>query len=614
MQVELGRAWPQGASWDGAGVNFALYSSVATRVEVCLYDAHEPLREVGRFDLPANTAFTWHGYVPGLTPGTLYGLRVHGPWAPERGHRCNPQRLLVDPYAKALIGEPHWHPLEAHSDSAPYVPRAQVVNDQFDWEGDRALHTPWDQTVIYELHVRGFSKRQPALPPSLRGTYAGLGHAACIEHLQRLGVTAVELLPVHAFVDDAFLVERGLTNYWGYSTLSFFAPAQRYAHQPRAVVDEFKSMVKALHRAGLEVILDVVYNHTCEGDQRGPTLSLKGVDNASYYALRGAHYRDVSGCGNSVDASKPAAARLIRESLRYWASEMHVDGFRFDLATTLGRDGSGEYAREQFESLVDDPALAGLKLIAEPWDLGPAGYQRGNFPAPVRDWNDRFRDGVRRLWRGDTNPVELGDQLSETGINYVTSHDGFTLRDVVSFERKQNLANGEHNRDGSEHEVSWNEAPGLRARQQRNLLATLMLSRGVPMLLAGDELGRSQHGNNNPYCQDNEVSWLDWELDPGRAELLLFTQRLLRFRKRHPCSRPPLFCLPDQSALPEHAFPRAFVARYDDVLVLINADAMGHSFVLPEGSWKLALDTSGRKAVAGTYPLAAHALALFTRA
>jgi len=423
IDVWPGRPWPRGATWDGAGVSFAVHSEVATRVEVCLYDPHDPARETARFDLPENSEFTWHGYVPELEPGALYGLRVHGPWDPTNGHRCNPQKLLVDPYARALYGAPSWHEatlgylpgvpdadlVRDDRDSAPYVPRAVVVDEHFDWEGDRVLGTPWRKTVIYELHVKGFTKLHPHVPEPLRGTYAGLAHPAAIEHLVKLGVTAVELLPIHAFVDDAFLVERQRVNYWGYSTLAYFAPERRYAsrRKPGAQVAEFKAMVKALHRAGIEVILDVVYNHTCEGNHLGPTLSLKGLDNAGYYWLmpERRYYRDFTGCGNSINASLPAAARLIVDSLRYWVTEMHVDGFRFDLATVLGRAGDGSFSRDAtlFQIIAQDPVLSRAKLIAEPWDCGAQGYQVGDFPAPLREWNGKYRDAIRRVWRGDAN-------------------------------------------------------------------------------------------------------------------------------------------------------------------------------------------------------------------
>jgi glycogen operon protein len=576
-----GRPNPRGATFDGRGVNFAVWSQVATRVEVCLYDGEDPARETERFDLQETTGNVFHGYVPGLTAGQLYGLRVHGPYAPERGHRCNPSKLLVDPYAKATWGEVDWsHPVLGYKpgapgdeqadltidqrDSAPGVPRSVVVDDRFDWGDDRPPETPWRETILYEVHVRGFTKRHPEVPEALRGSYAGLAHPAAIRHLTDLGVTAVELLPVHEFADDGFLEDRALRNYWGYSTLGFFAPEQRYVSggAPGAPVAEFKTMVKALHAAGIEVILDVVYNHTCEGNHLGPTLSLRGIDNASYYWLmpEPRYCLDFSGTGNSLNVSNPETARLIVDSLRYWVGQMHVDGFRFDLATTLGRVGEGEFSPQApiFQIIAQDPVLSRVKLIAEPWDVGLGGYQAGNFPAPFSEWNGRFRDAMRRYWKGDENLAsEVGYRLAgsadlfqgdrrqpQASINFVTAHDGFTLHDLVSYGSKHNEANGERNQDGADDNQSWNhgaegetddpEIVALRDRQQRNLLATLLLAQGVPMLLGGDEIGRTQRGNNNAYCQDSELSWVDWRLDDRRRALLSFTQRLIALRRRHP--------------------------------------------------------------------------------
>ncbi|MBV9948775.1 MAG: glycogen debranching protein GlgX, partial [Myxococcales bacterium] len=551
---------------------------VATRVEVCLFDPADPSRETDRFDLPEVTDFVWHGYVPGLEPGTLYGLRVHGPYEPSQGHRCNPNKLLVDPYAKALHGEVDWHepvlgykPQDKEADlsfddrdSAGGVPKGVIIGDFFDWSNDRAPEIPWRRTTIYELHVKGFTQLHPEIPDELRGTYAGLAHPAAIAHLKALGINAVELLPVHEYVDDGFLEDRMLRNYWGYSTLGYFAPEQRYASRKTAgaQVSEFKSMVKALHAAGIEVILDVVYNHTCEGNQLGPTLSLRGIDNATYYWLmpEARYYLDFTGTGNSINASNPEAARLIVDSLRYWASEMHVDGFRFDLATTLGRQGRGEYDRNAaiFQIIAQDPVLSRTKLIAEPWDVGMGGYQVGNFAAPWREWNGRYRDALRRYWKGDPNLAsEIGYRLSGSAdiyqgerrqplasVNFITVHDGFTLHDLVTYNQKHNDANGENNRDGSDDNASWNcgfegetDDPGviaLRERQKRNLLASLFMSQGVPLLMAGDEMGRTQRGNNNGYCQDNEISWVDWRLDDRRRRLLAFTKRLIAFRHSMP--------------------------------------------------------------------------------
>ncbi|HET9451890.1 MAG TPA: glycogen debranching protein GlgX [Aggregicoccus sp.] len=577
-EVWPGKPFPRGATYDGIGVNFAVYSQVATKVEVCLFDAHDPSREVERIALPEVTDFVWHGYVPGLAPGQLYGLRVHGPYEPAQGHRCNPHKLLVDPYAKATHGEVDWaQPVFGYTlghadqdlardeqDSARGVPKCVVVSDDFNWGNDHRPEVPWRKSVLYELHVKGFTKLHPGVPEPLRGTYAGLAHPAAIEHLERLGVTAVELLPVHESADDSFLQDKGLSNYWGYSTLGYFAPQQSYASNraPGAQVNEFKFMVKALHAAGIEVILDVVYNHTCEGNHLGPTLSLKGVDNAAYYWLMpdGRHYLDFTGCGNSINASKPEAARLIVDSLRYWVQEMHVDGFRFDLASTLGRTGEGAFDRHAafFQIIAQDPVLSRVKLIAEPWDVGLGGYQVGSFPAPWREWNGKYRDALRKYWKGDENQAaEVGYRLTgnsdlyegarrrvQASINFVTAHDGFTLHDLVTYSHKHNEANGEHNRDGADDNQAWNcgvegetddpEIVSLRERQKRNLLATLLVSQGVPMLTAGDEMGRTQGGNNNAYCQDNELSWLDWRMDPRRQALLDFTRRLIRFRDGQP--------------------------------------------------------------------------------
>ncbi|MBN1205269.1 MAG: glycogen debranching protein GlgX [Myxococcaceae bacterium] len=578
MEVWPGKPYPRGATYDGTGVNFALYSQVATRVEVCLFDPAPPSRELARFELPEVTEFVWHGYVPGMEPGTLYGFRVHGPYEPLRGHRCNPHKLVVDPYAKALHGKVDWKkPVFGYTlghadqdltrdeqDSAPGAPKGVVVSDFFDWGNDRRPDVPWRKTVIYEAHVRGLTMRHPAVPEHLRGTYAGLAHPAVIEHLLKLGVTAVELLPVHEAADDAFLNDRGLSNYWGYNTLNYFAPEQRYASRraPGAQVAEFKSMVKALHAAGIEVLLDVVYNHTCEGNHLGPTLSLKGIDNAAYSWLmpEARYYRDFTGCGNSLNASLPQAAKLIADSLRYWVTELHVDGFRFDLATTLGRMGAGEFSPSAplFQIINQDPVLNRVKLIAEPWDVGHSGYQVGHFPAPWREWNGKYRDALRRYWKGDENLAgEVGYRLAgssdlyqearrrpQAGINFVTAHDGFTLHDLVTYSHKHNEANGEANRDGADDNQAWNcgvegetddaHIIALRERQKRNLLASLFLSQGVPMLVAGDEMGRTQGGNNNAYCQDNPLSWVDWNLDARRKALLEFTSRLIQFRHRQP--------------------------------------------------------------------------------
>jgi isoamylase len=572
LEVWPGSPHPLGATWDGRGVNFAVFTEGAERVEVCLYAAQDASVETHRFTLPARTLGVRHAYVPGLMPGTLYGLRAHGPWAPERGLRFNPHKLLLDPYARTLTGRPDLsHPalsvaddtlLDA-TDSAIVMPRCMVVDGAFDWAGDAPPNTPWTRSILYEVHVRGFTKLHEGIPIELRGTYGGFAHPASIAHLQSLGVTAVELLPVQQAVDEGFLRGRGLMNYWGYNTIGFFAPDVAHACTgPRNVVNEFKGMVKALHSAGIEVILDVVYNHTGEGNQQGPTLSFRGLDNAAYYRLTAGaprSYVDVTGTGNTLNVDHPQTLKLVMDSLRYWVQEMHVDGFRFDLASALGRQ-SGPFSRSApfFQAVHQDPVLTRVKLIAEPWDLGPGGYQSGNFPADFSEWNDRYRDAFRRYWKGDEDvAAEIGYrltgssdlfQLSGRGptasINFITAHDGFTLRDLVTYESKRNEANGEQNRDGSDANNAWNcgvegetndpTVNALREQMVRNFLATLFLSQGVPMLLAGDELGRTQRGNNNAYCQDNELSWIDWNLDEKRKRLLSFTRSLIHGRLSQP--------------------------------------------------------------------------------
>ena len=572
MRVWPGRPSPLGATWDGHGVNFALFSEHATRVELCLFETPDAPREVSRVALPEQTAHVWHGYLPDVGVGQIYGYRVHGPHAPGHGHRFNARKVLLDPYAKtiarALLSHDGVYGEESgqlDADSAAVAPLACVVAPDFDWRGDRALRIPWRDTIVYELHVRGFTRRHPGVPEALRGTFAGLASPAALEHLRALGVTAVELLPVHFPIDERFLAERGLSNYWGYNTLGFFAPNPRYAASGAAgAVDEFKSMVRSLHAAGIEVILDVVYNHTAEGDQRGPTLSFRGIDNAAYYRLGDdrRRYVDFTGCGNSLNVAHPRVLQLIMDSLRYWVLEMHVDGFRFDLASALARellevDRLGSF----FDIIQQDPVLSEVKLIAEPWDLGPGGYQVGNFPVLWTEWNGKYRDTVRRFWKGDGGLLgELASRLAgssdlyqHTGrsphasLNFITAHDGFSLRDLVSYGHKHNEANGEHNRDGSDHNDSWicgwegdtndDAIRRLRAQQQRNLLATLLLSQGVPMLLAGDELGHTQQGNNNAYCQDSPIAWLDWDLSPEQLELLEYVRELIRLRKAEPVFR-----------------------------------------------------------------------------
>lgn len=558
---------PLGATFDGAGVNFALFSDHATQVDLCLFDSPDDQQEARRITLPEQTDQVWHGYVPGVQPGQIYGYRVHGPFDPRRGWRFNPHKVLLDPYARTIARPFRWDEtvLPPDRDTAHCAPLARVVDSTFDWQGDRSPGTPWHETVVYELHVKGFTQQLPAVPENLRGTYAGLASPAALDYLRRLGVTAVELLPVHYHVDEPFLVERGRVNYWGYNTLGFFAADPRYAATgPEGAMIEFQSMVRRLHAAGIEVILDVVYNHTGEGGADGPTLSLRGIDNAAYYRLSDdrARYVDYSGCGNSLNVTHPRTLQLIMDSLRHWVQVMHVDGFRFDLASALARelvevDRLGAF----FDIIHQDPVLSQVKLIAEPWDLGPNGYQVGNFPVLWTEWNGRYRDCLRRFWKGQGGNVgELASRLAgssdlyahngrrpNASLNFITAHDGFTLRDLVSYNSKHNEANGENNRDGSDHNDSWNcgaEGPTddpkvnrLRDRQQKNFLASLLLSQGVPMLLAGDEFGHSQRGNNNAYCQDSPIAWLDWNLSTEQQELLEFTRQLLELRRTHPVFR-----------------------------------------------------------------------------
>jgi isoamylase len=570
MQIWPGQPYPLGATFDGVGTNFSLFSEVAERVELCLFTE---AGEEQRIDLPEMTALCWHGYVPNVRPGQRYGYRVHGPWAPDQGNWCNPAKVLLDPYAKAIEGELSWNeaafpyqfsdPENSRNDldSAPFVPKGVVINPFFDWGSDRRPQTPWHRTVVYEAHVRGFTKLHPEIPEELRGTYAGMAHPVSVKYLQRLGITAVELLPVHQFVHDSHLQERGLRNYWGYNSIGYLAPHNEYSAQGQTgeQVQEFKHLVKTLHEAGIEVILDVVYNHTAEGNQLGPILSFKGIDNAGYYRVspeNRRYYVDYTGTGNTLNMRHPHVLQLMMDSLRYWVNDMHVDGFRFDLAATLARELHDVDRLSAFFDLIQqDPVVSQVKLIAEPWDIGEGGYQVGNFPPLWSEWNGKYRDTVRDFWRGtDRTIAEFGYRLTGSSdlyqgtarrpyasVNFVTAHDGFTLRDLVSYNEKHNEANGEENRDGESHNRSWNcgvEGPAdnlaveaLRARQQRNFLSTLFLSQGVPMLLGGDELGRTQNGNNNAYCQDNELSWFDWA--NADAGLLHFTERLIRFRHRH---------------------------------------------------------------------------------
>jgi glycogen operon protein len=573
VKVWPGQPYPLGANYDGSGTNFSLFSEVAERVELCLFDEEGKQTSI---DLPEVTGYCWHGYFPEVEPGQRYGFRVHGPWDPPNGHRCNSAKLLLDPYAKAIEGQVKWdeavfpyrfdegHDVCNDSDSAPFVPLSVVHQPYFDWSGDRRLQLPWHETVIYETHVKGFSINHPDITPELRGTYAGLAHPSAIEYLKRLRVTAVELMPIHQFIHDKHLVDRGLRNYWGYNSIGYFAPHNEYAadKRPGAVISEFKQMVKALHQVGIEVILDVVYNHTAEGNHLGPVLCFKGIDNAYYYRLTDdkSCYMDYTGTGNSLNMRHPHVLQLIMDSLRYWVQEMHVDGFRFDLASTLARElHEVDRLSAFFDLIQQDPVVSQVKLIAEPWDVGEGGYQVGNFPPVWSEWNGKYRDCVRDFWRGQDQTLgelasrftgssdlyEKTSRLPFASINFITAHDGFTLHDLVSYNEKHNEANGEENRDGESHNRSWNcgvEGPtddpdvlDLRARIKRNLLATLFLSQGVPMLSGGDEIGRTQRGNNNAYCQDNEISWYDWE--NADSEMLGFCQRLVKFYNQHPLFR-----------------------------------------------------------------------------
>ncbi len=571
-----GRPYPLGSTWDGEGVNFALYSEHAEKVELCLFDI-SGRREILRVPLPEQTDMVWHGYLPETRPGQLYGYRVYGPYAPEQGHRFNPHKLLLDPYGKQIQGALNWS--DSHfgyrignkqedlsfdrRDNAANMPKNRVIDSAFTWGADAPPRIPWHETLIYELHVKGFTMSHPDVPANLRGTYAGLATAPVIEHLTRLGVTSIELMPVHSFIDDRQLVDRGLRNYWGYNSIGFFALEPRYLSINS--VREFKTMVKIFHSAGLEVILDVVYNHTAEGNHLGPTLSLKGIDNSTYYRLAPENprfYKDYTGTGNTLNMRHPRVLQLIMDSLRYWVLEMHVDGFRFDLAATLARELHEVDRLGAFLDIIhQDPVLSQVKLIAEPWDLGEGGYQVGNFPVGWAEWNDRYRDTVRAYWKGDSGIVGdlayritgSSDLYAHSGrrpyasVNFVTAHDGFTLKDLVSYNQKHNEANGEDNRDGNNNNLSWNcgeEGPtndanilALRAKQKRNFLATLLLSQGVPMMYAGDDIGHTQIGNNNAYCQDNPISWLNWNLQPEDRELLAFVQRVITLRKRHPIFR-----------------------------------------------------------------------------
>ncbi|MGH7265059.1 MAG: glycogen debranching protein GlgX, partial [Candidatus Rokuibacteriota bacterium] len=703
MRTRPGHPYPLGATWDGAGVNFALFSENATGVELCLYNGADETGEV-RIPGTEQTDQVWHVYLPEVRPGQRYGYRVHGPYDPPAGHRFNPAKLLLDPYAKAIDSTVRWsdalfgyqvgHPdadlSRDERDSAAGVPKCLVIDPAFSWGDDRRLRIPLNESVIYEVHVKGFTARHPDVPKALRGTYAGLASPPAVDYLRALGITAVELLPIQQFVADQHLVDRGLTNYWGYNSIGFLAPDARYGAHGRLgqQVAEFKTMVKTLHEAGIEVILDVVYNHTAEGNHLGPTLAFRGIDNAAYYRLVAddrRHYMDYTGCGNTLNMTHPRTLQLIMDSLRYWVSEMHVDGFRFDLASTLARelhdvDRLGAF----FDIIHQDPVISQVKLIAEPWDLGEGGYQVGNFPVLWAEWNGQYRDTVRAYWKGDegqagplayrlTGSSDLygrGGRRPYASINFVTAHDGFTLHDLVSYNDKHNEANGEENRDGHDHNLSWNcgaegptddpEVLALRERQKRNFLATLLLAQGVPMLCGGDELGRTQQGNNNAYCQDNELSWFDWSLDRARRDLLAFARRLIRLRRRHPVLRRRQFFFgrqirgsevkdlswfrPDGKEMTEEAWTnphtRCFGLRLagdaipevdvrgqrivdDTFLVLVNAHHEAVPFVLPAHRkgvrWEPVVDTRAADPRGGdadlrggeSYELGGRSLALF---
>jgi glycogen operon protein len=699
IEVWPGGPYPLGATYDGAGTNFTLFSEVADGVELCLFDDEGAET---RIEMTERDALVWHSYLPRVAPGQRYGYRVHGPYEPKRGQRCDPSKLLIDPYAKALEGAIDWAPAcysyrfgdptkRNTQDSARHTMMSVVVNPFFDWQDDRSPRRPYHETVIYEAHVKGMTYQHPAIPEGIRGTYAGLAHPAMIEHLTDLGITAIELMPVHQFVNDATLIDKGLANYWGYNTIGYFSPQNTYSSsgQRGQQVLEFKAMVRDLHRAGIEVILDVVYNHTAEGNHLGPTLVFRGIDNTSYYRLVDddpSFYYDTTGTGNTLLMRNPHVLQLIMDSLRYWVTEMHVDGFRFDLAASLARQFHEVDRLSAFFDLVQqDPVVSQVKLIAEPWDVGPGGYQVGNFPPRWTEWNGRYRDTVRDYWRGEPRSVgEFAARLSGSSdlyesdgrapyasINFVTAHDGFTLRDLVSYNDKHNEANGEGNLDGESHNRSWNcgvegetDDPAvlaLRARQQRNFLATIILSQGVPMLLHGDEIGRTQRGNNNAYCQDSDISWVDWSMVD--EDLLDFTRRMLELRAEHPVFRRRRFFTgkPQDDGLPDIAWLNADATEMGEedwttpsvrpLLVFLNGEGItepglrgeeivddtfllllnpGHEDVaitLPDGlmgkQWQLVLDTAtgfvdsaGAPLVAATsaHPLVARSLALFRRA
>jgi isoamylase len=702
MKILPGHPYPLGATWDGKGVNFAIFSEHATRVELCLFDSADAQKESHRIQLTEQTNRIWHLYLPDARPGWLYAYRVHGRYDPSSGHRFNPSKIMVDPYAKAISRRIHWDdamfayrigdPAEDlavdNRDNAAFAPLCRVVDPAFTWGNDRPPRIPWHQTVIYETHVKGLTARHPEVPVDLRGTYAGLACEPVIKHLLDLGVTAIELLPVHHHADDYYLVKNGLTNYWGYNTLSFFAPDNRYGSGTMGLVDEFKMMVRALHDWGMEVILDVVYNHTAEGSHLGPTLSLRGIDNAAYYRLvidNPRFYMDYTGCGNTLNMLHPQVLQLIMDSLRYWVIEMHVDGFRFDLASALARelhevDRLGAF----FDIIQQDPVISQVKLIAEPWDLGEGGYQVGNFPVLWAEWNGKYRDCIRRFWKGEGRQVaelatrlagssdlyEQGGRRPHASIDFITAHDGFTLRDLVSYNQKHNEANGEENRDGTDDNISWNcgaegatddaEIRALREKQMRNFMATLLFSQGVPMICGGDEFGWTQQGNNNTYCQDNELTWYDWNINKEQKEFFQFVRTVIQLRKTHPVLRRHKFFQgrylrgseikdiawfsPNGHEMTDEEW-NAEAVRYlgvrlsgdaindmdelgerisgDTLLILLNAHHEAVPFILPahkKGTrWELTLDTAdgkkgkGKRLARGghTYDLRERSLALF---
>lgn len=704
--ISEGLPYPLGATWDGKGTNFALFSAHATKVDLCFFDG-ESGRELRRIALPEFTDEVWHVYVPGIGPGTCYGYRVHGPYAPEEGHRFNPNKLLLDPYAKSHVGNLIWdaacfgYILGADGgdltfdrrDSAPFMPKAMIIDAVFDWNTTSPLKpVPWGRTILYELHVKGFTRRHPGVPEKLQGTYAGLGHKEIIDYIRALGVTSVELMPVHTFVNDRALAEKGRSNYWGYNTIGFFAPDPRYSADPLHSQREFKDMISRFHDAGIEVILDVVYNHTAEGNEHGPTLSFKGIDNASYYRLQPEqkrYYINDTGAGNTLNLTHPRVIQMVADSLRFWVNEMHVDGFRFDLGTILAREPNGFDNHSGFLKVCSqDPVLSRVKLIAEPWDCGPGGYQVGEFPPGWAEWNDRFCNTVRKFWRGDEDMAGdftarlsgSGDLFNKSGrrpwssVNFITAHDGFTLNDLVSYNEKHNEGNGENNRDGVRDNFSSNygcEGPtedsaihATRQRQMRNMLATLILSQGTPMLLAGDEFARTQSGNNNAYCQDNEASWVDWDLREKNAALVDFVRSLTMLRQTYPVFRHTRFLLgerngelglKDVSWFQESGTEMAQQdwkdskrrclgmlidgrsqmsgikkpGREKTMLIIVNAHLEAINFKLPfwngEGAWVLLMDTNNPQAVprmdqghefhsGDMYQVTARSMLLFLRA